>query len=183
MSISELGENDEWNNQKKLLNKLTSLARELKIHIHLLAHPNKNRDWLTIDSISGSGNIGNYAQNVFLVSRVFPDTFEQQANGSLSKKVIADVLATNATNLIEVAKLRDKGAAVGSIIKLWFEIESNRLKGDPYEVVNYNWQENVTQQSMNIEQQNYEIGLSSFASNSNPDMPFAAPDDNEVVPF
>jgi hypothetical protein len=93
------------------------------------------------------------------------------------------VLATNATNLIEVAKLRDKGAAVGSIIKLWFEIESNRLKGDPYEVVNYNWQENVTQQSMNVEQQNYEIGLSSFASNSNPDIPFAAPDDNEVVPF
>jgi hypothetical protein len=183
MSISELGENDEWNNQKKLLNKLTALARELKIHIHLLAHPNKNRDWLTVDSISGSGNIGNYAQNVFLVSRVFPDTFQQQATGSLSKKVIEDVLATGATNLIEVAKLRDKGAAVGSVIKLWFEIESNRLKGDPYEVVNYNWQENASQQSLDINQQNYEIGLSSFASSNVPDMPFSAPDDNEQVPF
>lgn len=183
MSISELGEKDEWNNQKKLLNKLTQLARELKIHIHLLAHPNKNRDWITIDSISGSGNIGNYAQNVFLVSRIFEDTFEQQAQGTLSKKSITEVMESGCTNIVEIAKLRDKGAAVGNIVKLWFEIESNRLLGDKYEVVNYNWQENVTQRSMDFENNNYEIGLSSFASEANPDMPFAMPDDNEAVPF
>jgi hypothetical protein len=183
MSISELGENDEWNNQKKLLNKLTTLARELKIHIHLLAHPNKAKDWITIDSISGSGNIGNYAQNVFLVSRIFEDTFEQQVSGALSKKVVADILSSGCTNIIEIAKLRDKGAAVGNVIKLWFEIESNRLKGDPYEVVNYNWQENPVQQCMGFEQANYEIGLSSFASDATPDIPFALPDNNEEAPF
>jgi hypothetical protein len=183
LSISELGESDEWNNQKKLLNRLTQLARELKIHIHLLAHPNKNRDWITIDSISGSGNIGNYAQNVFLVSRIFEDTFEQQASGAISKKMITEILSSGCTNIIEVAKLRDKGTAVGSIIKLWFEVESNRLKGDPYEVVNYNWQENGTQQNIPTGRSNYEIGLSSFASDSTPDIPFTPTDDNEPMPF
>lgn len=184
LSISELGEKDEWNNQKMLLNRLTKLARELKIHIHLIAHPNKLKDWITVESISGSGNIGNYAQNVFLISRIFPDTFEQQAAGSLSKKNIQDIITSKCTNIIEIAKLRDKGAAVGEIIKLWFEVESNRLKGDPYEVINYNWQERGSQQNMNFESHSYEIGLSSLASSDTPDMPFLPPTEaDENCPF
>jgi hypothetical protein len=182
LSISELGEKDEWNNQKQLLNRLTKLARELKIHIHLIAHPNKMRDWITVESISGSGNIGNYAQNVFLISRIFPDTFEQQATGVLSRKVIADIIQTGATNIIEVAKLRDKGSAVGTVIKLWFENESNRLKGDPYEVVNYNWQEVATQSQID-DPQNFEIGISSWANDATPDMPFSPSEPDEQTPF
>lgn len=147
ITINDLGEDSEWNNQKAFLQLLQNLAKELNIAIHLVAHPNKSnsRGWINADSISGSGNIGNYAQNIFLISRIFPDTFEQQAQDTLSKKDIADVASSGCTNIIEISKLRDKGAAVGKIIKLWFEIESNRLKSEPYEVVNYNWQDNGTQ--------------------------------------
>ena len=148
IEIDELGESSEWNNQKKLLNKLTALARELNICIHLVAHPNKNRQWIDCDSISGSGNIANYAQNVFLVSRIYPDTFELQAKDAMSKEKIQDILLSGCTNIIEIAKCRDKGAAMGKIVKLWFEIESNRLKADPYEVINYNWQEQSAQQTI-----------------------------------
>lgn len=147
IELDDLGERDEWGNQKKLLNKLTNLARELNCHVHLVAHPNKNRQWLDCDSISGSGSIANYAQNVLIVHRIFPDTFEMQAQGALSKDKIQDIATSGCTNIIEIAKWRDKGSAMGKIVKLWFEIESNRLKSDPYEVINYNWQENAEQQS------------------------------------
>lgn len=155
IEIDELGGTSEWDNQKKLMNKLTSLARELNIHIHLVAHPNKNRDWIDCDIISGSGNIANYAQNVFLVSRIYPDTFELQAKEAFTKDKIQDILLSGCTNIIQIAKYRDKGTAMGKIIKLWFEVESNRLKSDPYEVINYNWQEQQTQHSLGLP--SYEI--------------------------
>lgn len=171
IELDDLGERDEWSNQKKLLNKLTSLARELNCHIHLVAHPNKNRQWLDCDSISGSGSIANYAQNVLIVHRIYPDTFETQAQGALSKEKIRDIATSECTNIIEIAKWRDKGSAMGKIIKLWFEIESNRLKSDPYEVINYNWQENATQQSFG-DLPNYESAE-----------PFAPADESEEAPF
>lgn len=164
IEIDDLGENSEWNNQKKLLNKLTNLARELNIVIHLVAHPNKNRDWIDCDSISGSGNISNYAQNVLLVSRIYPDTFENQAKNAMSKEKIQDILASECTNIIEIAKCRDKGSAMGKVIKLWFEIESNRLKSDPYEVINYNWQETAHQTSIE-DLPSYELQDVPFSSN------------------
>lgn len=182
IELDDLGERNEWDNQKKLLNKLTALARELKCHIHLVAHPNKQRQWLDCDSISGSGSIANYAQNVLIVHRIYPDTFESQAAGSLSKDKIADIQTSGCTNIVEIAKWRDKGSAMGKIIKLWFEVESNRLKSDPYEVITYNWQEQATQTSIDIigDMPNYEID--GFPAKSNTDW-LAPMDDNEVVPF
>lgn len=171
IELDDLGERDEWSNQKKLLNKLTSLARELNCHIHLVAHPNKNRQWLDCDSISGSGSIANYAQNVLIVHRIYPDTFEMQAQGALSKEKIRDIATSGCTNIIEIAKWRDKGSTMGKIIKLWFEIESNRLKSDPYEVINYNWQESATQQSFG--------NLPNYESTE----PFSPSDEAEEAPF
>lgn len=183
VTISGLGEDSEWNNQKKFLQKLCDLAKELNIAIHLVAHPNKSNPngWLNADMISGSGNIGNYAHNIFILSRIFPDTFANQAQGALSKKDIDDILQSQCTNIIEISKLRDKGAAVGKIIKLWFEIESNRLKADPYEVINYNWQETPRQISMD-DLPSYEFD-SPFSTPSDTFDPFAPADPNEPVPF
>lgn len=182
IEIDDLGESSEWNNQKKLLNMLTSLARELNIHIHLVAHPNKNRQWIDCDSISGSGNIANYAQNVFLVSRIYPDTFEIQAKDAMAKEKIQDILSSGCTNIVQIAKYRDKGTAMGKIIKLWFETESNRLKSDPYEVINYNWMEMPSQQT--IDMPSYEVGQAdsdSYHPFSDPDFLTQISDDD--IPF
>ena len=175
IELDDLGERNEWDNQKKLLNKLTALARELKCHIHLVAHPNKQRQWLDCDSISGSGSIANYAQNVLIVHRIYPDTFESQAAGAMSKEKIVDIQTSGCTNIIEIAKWRDKGAAMGKIVKLWFEIESNRLKSDPYEVITYNWQEQATQTNLDAigDMPNYEID----------GFPFTPSAEDEVPPF
>lgn len=175
IELDDLGERNEWDNQKKLLNKLTALARELKCHIHLVAHPNKQRQWLDCDSISGSGSIANYAQNVLIVHRIYPDTFESQAAGAMSKEKIADIQTSGCTNIIEIAKWRDKGAAMGKIVKLWFEVESNRLKSDPYEVMTFNWQEQATQANLDGigDMPNYEID----------GFPFTPTAEDEVPPF
>ena len=173
IELDDLGERNEWDNQKKLLNKLTALARELKCHIHLVAHPNKQRQWLDCDSISGSGSIANYAQNVLIVHRIYPDTFESQAAGAMSKEKIVDIQTSGCTNIIEIAKWRDKGAAMGKIVKLWFEIESNRLKSDPYEVITYNWQEQATQANLDGigDMPNYEIDGFSFTPTAEDEVP------------
>lgn len=169
---------DKWSKQAKLMDKLTMLAKELNIHIHLVAHPNKQRVWLDADSVAGDGAIGNYAQNILICHRLDPenpDRLETQAAGALSKAKIEDILSSKCTNFIEIAKWRDKGAAMGKIVKLWFEIESNRLKSDPYEVLTYNWQEQATQSNLDGigDMPNYEID----------GFPFTPSAEDEVPPF
>jgi hypothetical protein len=141
----------------------------------LVAHPNKQREWLDVESISGSGDISNYAQNVWLVSRNYKDKFEQQAKNTYPQTTIQDILNSEATNILEIGKCRDKGAAVGKIVKFWFEMESNRLKSDPYEVINYNWQVNEKQMTMQGIASSYEVSEGSSAFCITPDMPFAPP--------
>lgn len=161
---------DKFDRQKELLNRLTKLAKKLNIVIHLVAHPNKQFGFLRPNNISGSGNMPDLAQNIFICHRINRD-FEHSAAEFLSKPVLDDILSSGCTNVIEICKCRDKGAAVGTFVKLWFEIESNRLKSDPYEVINYNWQENATQHSFD--------DLPSYESAD----PFAPMDESETVPF
>ena len=100
--------------------------------------------------------------------------FDTQKVENLIEK-IADIQTSGCTNIIEIAKWRDKGAAMGKIVKLWFEIESNRLKSDPYEVMTFNWQEQATQANLDGigDMPNYEID----------GFPFTPTAEDEVPPF
>lgn len=140
MSISELGEGSELNNQKMLLHNLTKLAAELNIHIHLAAHPAKGPEWITADSIAGSGNIGNYAQNIFLVSRI-DDTFGIQARGAIPAPKIKEIIESNCSTIIQVPKCRHCGECMGEIFKLYYEKGSGCFKSSPTEIINCNWRE------------------------------------------
>lgn len=144
-------ESNEFRQQKAVLKALENLAKELNIHIHLVAHPNKERVWLDVQSICGNSAIGNIAQNVFLLSKIYPETFEQQASVALSKNVIADVLDSKCTTILQIGKHRSKGSAIGKVIKLWFEEESNRLKSDPYENIVLGWADEPQQMGMPID--------------------------------
>lgn len=164
LEIDELG-NTDLENQKRLMKRLCDLARELNVHIHLVAHPNKNRDWLDVSSVCGTSNIGNLAMNVFLVSKIYPETFEQQANGTLSKAQIQDVLLSGCSTILQIGKCREKGTAIGKIIKLWFEKESNRLKTDPYENIVFGWADAPMRLEVPLETLQYET-TDPFASNN-----------------
>lgn len=175
MDLSDL-DGDKYDKQKEMVKRLVRLAKELKCCIHLVGHPNKSLGFLRPNSISGSGNMPDLAQNIFICHRVNTD-FERSAADFLPKSTLDDILSSGCTNVIEICKCRDKGSAVGTFVKLWFEIESNRLKSDPYEVINYNWQEQTAQTSIN-DLPSYEIDTPF----SNPD-PFGAPVSDEQVPF
>lgn len=171
MDLSDL-DGDKYDKQKEMVKRLTRLAKELKVCIHLVAHPNKSLGFLRPNSISGSGNMPDLAQNIFICHRVNTD-FEKSAAEFLPAETLKDILASGCTNVIEICKCRDKGAAVGTFVKLWFEIESNRLKSDPYEVVNYNWQENSAQQAFDVP--SYEVDAllnSDFFTQSDEPAPF-----------
>ena len=139
-------EENKYDRQSVLLQKLTDLAKEMNIHIHLVAHPHKSLSYIQVDNISGSGDISNKADNVFVLSRI--DTgFRSVAEEYLGKVVYQDVINSGCTNIIEVGKFRSKGTLMGMVIKLWFEGESNRLKNNIAEQVKYGWEENMDGQN------------------------------------
>ena len=125
---------------------VSTIAKEMNIHIHLVAHPHKSLSYIQVDNISGSGDISNKADNVFVLSRI--DTgFRSVAEEYLGKVVYQDVINSGCTNIIEVGKFRSKGTLMGMVIKLWFEGESNRLKNNIAEQVKYGWEENMDGQN------------------------------------
>lgn len=160
-------EENKYDRQAVLLQRLEDLAKELNIHIHLVAHPHKSIGYIRIDNISGSGDIGNKADNIFIMSRVNND-FKAGAPDYLDKLEFDDVVRSGCTNVIEIAKFRAKGTLMGSIVKLWFEEESNRLKNELAENVSYNWNEDTAYHDATLE---YDES-----------MPFAAPDGDDA-PF
>lgn len=160
-------DDNKYDRQAILLQKLEDMTKELNIHIHLVAHPHKSIGYIRIDNISGSGDIGNKADNIFIMSRVNND-FRASAPDYLDKYEFDEVIKSGCTNVVEIAKFRAKGTLMGSIVKLWFEDESNRLKNELAESIIYNW-DDVTNAS-----EGYLGGESG--------MPFAAMTDSDV-PF
>jgi hypothetical protein len=151
---------DKYERQGILLQKCEDLAKELNIHIHIVAHPNKSSGFIRVDNISGSGDISNKADNVMLMHRINQD-FKNNAKGILSSFTYNDILSSGCTNAIEVGKFRTKGSLVGEFAKLYFEMESNRLKNSQTESIIYAWSDDMIHES---------------------DLPFDAPDNSEL-PF
>ena len=142
--------------QKNFMRMLTKLAKELSIHIHLICHPNKSGTFLRVNNISGSGHIPDYAQYIFICHRLGMD-FTNNSKEFLSPKTISEIVDSGCTNCIEICKCRDKGTAVDKFIKLYYEIESNRLKNSIAEHIAYNWQDEPTQISTDFEHPYYSI--------------------------
>lgn len=130
--------------QKNFMRMLTKLAKELSIHIHLICHPNKSGTFLRVNNISGSGHIPDYAQYIFICHRLGVD-FTNNSKEFLSPKTISEIVDSGCTNCIEICKCRDKGTAVDKFIKLYYEIESNRLKNNIAEHIVYGWQDEPNQ--------------------------------------
>lgn len=141
LGIKEL-EQDKYERQAALLQDLEDFAKELNIHIHLVAHPHKAFGYLRIDNISGSGDIGNKADNVFILSRVNRD-FLTKAPEFIEKYKFQEIKDSHCTNVIEIAKFRNRGTLQDNFVKLWFEHESNRLKSDITESIIYKWSDDV----------------------------------------
>ena len=125
-------------NQTKFILDVKEYAKQKNIHIILVAHPRKQNDFLRKESISGTADLTNIADNVFLIHRVGQD-FQKRAGDFLGESKVQEYLEFS--NVLEVAKNRQMGI-VDHLVGMYYEMESRRLKNTIAEHIVYGWDSN-----------------------------------------
>lgn len=127
---------DKYEAQKELLLKMTRVAQEYNIHIAFICHPTKNKTMIRKEDVSGSSDITNVADNVFICHRNTAD-FKYRSKeyfGWDDSNPIYDF-----DNLIEIAKDRENGA-IEKFIGVYYEKESKRILNKRSEYFEYGWE-------------------------------------------
>lgn len=130
--------------QTHLVKELKLLAKKENVHIILVCHPRKEdtKQLLRKESIAGTMNLTNIADNVIIAHRVRMD-FEIRAKSVFSIAAITEMMQYDV--VIEVAKNRINGI-VDFTVGLYYEIESRRILNSKDEYIVYGWQETPVQQ-------------------------------------
>lgn len=136
MNLNSYGDN-KYDMQSLLIQDLSNLAKELKIHIHFICHPRKVTNFLRKIDISGSADLTNIADNVFIMHRVNND-FKIKAKEMFNWKETNDIYQYS--NVIEVCKNRELGVE-DFFAGMYFEKESRRLLNEQNEIRKYNWED------------------------------------------
>lgn len=140
MSMSlDLFDGDSNKQQKGLIAELCEFAKNEQVHIILVAHPRKVSTFIRKTDISGTSDLTNAVDNVFIVHRVNND-FKKLGGEYLGRTYIDRFV--NYSNVIEVAKDRMMGAQ-DVLCGMYYEIESRRFKNTPDEVMYYGWRTDV----------------------------------------
>lgn len=181
----DLLEGDKNNKQKELILQIKEFAKKNQAHIILVAHPRKVMSFLRKNDISGTSDLTNAVDNVFIIHRVNNDFFRAGAEffgqGEIQR-------FQGFGNVIEVAKNRMYGV-VDLMVGMQYEIESRRFKNDINENIQYGWELEPTQGTMAFDDtqggqlyhQTHEMPLEqkempfTAIHGSSNDMPFAAP--------
>ncbi len=86
----KINENDEYNQQKDFVSRLTDFVKKFNVHVHLVAHPRKTQTDMDepgkVD-IKGSSHITDLAHNVIVLYR--PND-EQKQKARLKGKQVSD---------------------------------------------------------------------------------------------
>ena len=151
--------------QKTLVQELCQFSKDNKVHIILVAHPRKSNAFLRKNDISGTANITDAVDNVFIIHRVNADFLR------LGKEVYGSMINSYKQygNVIEVCKNRMMGAQ-DLLCGMYYEMESRRFKNEPDENLVYGWRNDIgTQQTM-------------FQEDVSSNLPFEAANDSDL-PF
>lgn len=170
----DLFDGDKNNKQKELILQICRFAKNKKVHIILVAHPRKVTTLLRKTDISGSSDLSNAVDNVFIIHRVNND-FKKSASEFFGKQNIEAYFGYG--NCVEIAKNRLYGI-VDKICGMYYEIESRRFKNTNDECIHYGWEYVYSQQEIQ-----YSPSVQDKANtNEDSDPPFIAPN-GEEVPF
>ena len=165
----DLFDGDKNNKQKELIMQICKFAKSRKVHIILVAHPRKVTTLLRKTDISGSSDLSNAVDNVFIVHRVNNDFFKAGddfwGKGTVEKY-------KNFGNCVEICKNRLYGV-VDQICGMYYETESRRFKNTVDEYIHYGWESLMAQTTMQYGNSRQEITEG---------MPFPIPDGSEA-PF
>jgi len=140
LDMSKFSGTDKYDKQTNLVKTLSDMAKEYNVHIHFVCHPRKPNGFIRKEDISGTGDISNIADNVFICHRVGRD-FERLAKEFLGSD-LKFLLENKYTNVIEVCKNRDLGI-VDHFAGVYFENQSKRMLNERFENKNYCWQDKL----------------------------------------
>jgi archaellum biogenesis ATPase FlaH len=126
---------EKYSKQTQFVIDVKDYAKQKNIHVILVCHPRKESSFLRKESISGTADLTNIADNVFLLHRVGKD-FETRAGDFFGKDKAGEYMQFG--NVLEVAKNRQFGV-VDHLVGMYYEIESRRLKNDIAEHIVYGW--------------------------------------------
>lgn len=165
----DLLDGDKNNKQRELILQIKDFAKKNQVHIILVAHPRKVTTFLRKNDISGSSDLQNAVDDIFIIHRVNNDFFRAGAEffGQVEIQRFQGY-----GNVVEVAKNRMYGI-VDLMVGMHYEIESRRFKNTPEENVRYGWEDEPHQVEMQYD--------ACQAAQSN-GMPFAPMDSNDA-PF
>ena len=167
---------DKYEQQKKTILSISEFAKNKNVHIHLVAHPRKSVMFLRKEDISGTADLTNRVDNVFIVHRVNND-FNKAISEYFGKEQAANF--STFTNVIEVCKNRDLGIQ-DYLTGYFFEIESKRILNQRYENIVYGWQDIEIQQSIQPNLKHEELENIFY---NNDKEPFGVDDAPEEIPF
>lgn len=125
--------------QTRIVTVLSQMAKKLNIHIHFICHPRKTVTFLRKTDISGTADITNAADNVFMMHRINQDflTNVKQIYPKLS-------IPNGASNAIEIMKNRDLGVC-DEMIFLFFDATCKTMSNIRGKNPGYAWEEDIRQ--------------------------------------
>lgn len=128
--------NDKYEAQKQLVLRMTRLAQKYNIHIAFVCHPTKLKSMIRKEDVSGSSDITNCADGVYILHRNTMD-FKARAKEFFGWK--DDCEQFKFDNLIEVAKDRENGN-IEAFLGFYYEKESKRILENKFDDVRYGWE-------------------------------------------
>ena len=162
--------------QSQFINEIKEYAKQKNIHVILVCHPRKQDGFLRKESISGTADLTNLCDNLFILHRVGRD-FRSRAAEFFGENEISKYI--NYDTVVEVCKNRMLGVQ-DYLVGMYYEYESRRLKNEISEHIKYGWEELPRQTSV-FAQNDYMSDEDPFKN------PFENPDfftqNQEEVPF
>ena len=132
----DLLEGDKNNKQKTVILKVKEFAKKKNVHVILVAHPRKSMAFLRKNDISGTADLTNAVDNIFIMHRVNND-FIRQGEEFFGKGNMKQFDGFG--NVLEVCKNRMYGI-VDLFVGMHYELESRRFKNTIDENVKYGWE-------------------------------------------
>lgn len=126
---------EKYDRQTTLVLTLSEFAKKYNVHIHFVCHPRKPVGFLRKSDISGSADLTNAADNVFMMHRVNQDFLRLGGEflGQTEIKKYEDY-----TNVIEIMKNRDLGVS-DEFVGVYYEPESKRMLNYRQENKQFGW--------------------------------------------
>lgn len=138
-------EGDKNEKQKQVILKIKEFAKTKNVHIILVAHPRKSTAFLRKMDISGTADLSNAVDNIFIIHRVNND-FLRLGEEFFGKGQMTRFEGYG--NVIEVCKNRMFGI-VDLFVGMHYETESRRFKNTIDENIRYGWELPPVQQTIN----------------------------------